>query len=192
MSRTPQHAIAADFVFDGSKKHADAAVVLDGAHIVGVVSRLELPKQMRVQSVPPGSWLVPGFIDVQVNGGGDLLFNDLPTSETVATLVAAHRQFGTTALLPTFITDTQEKMKAAMAAAESMVGREPGVLGLHLEGPYLSPDKAGVHDPRLIRRPGPSDLEMLCADRKGALLVTLAPERVPEGFIQRLARLVLA
>jgi N-acetylglucosamine-6-phosphate deacetylase len=188
MSRSTQRAIAADFVFDGSRKYEDAAVVIDGTHIVSVVPKSKLPRGMSVDSAPPGSWLVPGFIDLQVNGGGDVLFNNSPTRETIATLVAAHRKFGTTALLPTLITDTEEKMRAAMAAAESMVGNEPGVLGIHLEGPYLSPDKAGVHDPKFIRRPGPSDLEMLCADRRGALLVTLAPERVPRGFIQRLAR----
>jgi N-acetylglucosamine-6-phosphate deacetylase len=77
-------------------------------------------------------------------------------------------------------------MKAAMAAGEALVEKEPSLLGIHLEGPYLSPERAGVHDPNLMRTPGPSDLEMLCANRRGAVLVTLAPERVPEGFIRRL------
>lgn len=188
MSCPTQHAIGADIVFDGARKHEDAAVVMEGARIVGVVPQSELASHSHLERVPPGFWLVPGFIDLQVNGGGDVLFNDAPTPESIATLVAAHRQFGTTALLPTLITDTEEKMRAAMAAAASMADSEPSVLGLHLEGPFLSPDKAGVHDPKFIRRPEPSDLELLCAERKGALLVTLAPERVPSGFIRRLVQ----
>jgi N-acetylglucosamine-6-phosphate deacetylase len=103
-------------------------------------------------------------------------------------MAAAHRKFGTTALLPTFITDTYEKMEAAIAAAQSLVGKDPSVLGIHLEGPFLSPEKAGAHDPSLMRPPGPADLEILCADRRGVLLVTLAPERVPKGFITRLVQ----
>src|SRR5581483_9155868 len=103
-------------------------------------------------------------------------------------IAAAHRRFGTTAFLPTFITDTPEKMSAAFAAAQSLVGDAPSVLGIHLEGPFLSPEKAGVHDASLMRQPGAEDLDMLCGPRKGALLVTLAPERVPQGCIARLAQ----
>src|SRR5262249_15675419 len=128
------------------------------------------------------------FIDLQVNGGGDVLFNNSPTPDAIARIVAAHRKFGTTSLLPTLITETFEKMKAAKAACESLVGKEPSVLGLHFEGTYLSPEKAGVHDPNLIRTPSLSDLEMLCADREGALMVTLAPERVPREFIGSLVK----
>lgn len=188
MSPSRPHAIAADFVFDGSIKHKEAAVVVEGTRVVGVIPQTELPRSVSVQNAPSGCWLAPGFIDLQVNGGGDALFNNVPTPETILTIVAAHRQFGTTALLPTFITDTPEKMNAAIAAAESLVGKEPGVLGIHLEGPYLSPDKAGVHDPQFMRTPSSSDLEMLCAERRGVLLVTLAPERVPKGFISRLVQ----
>ena len=159
---------------------------MDGSHIVCVVPQSELPVGLSVRNLPLGSWLAPGFIDVQVNGGGDVLFNNSPTPEAIVTMAVAHRRFGTTALLPTLITDTLEKTRSAIAAAESLVGKEPSVLGIHLEGPYLAPEKAGVHDPNLMRIPGPPDLEMLCANRRGTLLVTLAPERVPKGFIGRL------
>jgi N-acetylglucosamine-6-phosphate deacetylase len=180
-------AIAADIVFDGATKHKDSAVVIEGSIVVGVIPQSELQAGLYLRKLPYGSWLAPGFIDVQVNGGGDVLFNNSPTPEAILTIAAVHRKFGTTALLPTFITDTYEKTVTAVAAAKSLVGKESSILGIHLEGPFLSPEKAGVHDPSLMRQPGPQDLERLCADRRGVLLVTLAPERVPENFITRLA-----
>jgi N-acetylglucosamine-6-phosphate deacetylase len=188
MNGSTRYAVAADHIFDGWTKHKDAAVVIEGSQIVSLIPKSELPIDLSVRNLPSGFWLAPGFIDIQVNGGGDVLFNNSPTPDAIATMVAAHRRFGTTSLLPTLITDTIEKMKAAMTAAEALVEKEPSVLGIHLEGPYLSPEKAGVHDPNLMRAPGPSDLEMLCANRRGVLLVTLAPERVPTGFIARLVK----
>ena len=183
MNGSTRYAVAADHIFDGWTKHKDAAVVMDGSQIACIVPQSELPVGLSVRNLPLGAWLAPGFVDVQVNGGGDVLFNNSPTPEAIVTMAAAHRRFGTTALLPTLITDTLEKTRGAIAAAESLVGQEPSVLGIHLEGPYLAPEKAGVHDPNLMRMPGPPDLEMLCANRRGTLLVTLAPERVPKGFI---------
>ena len=188
MSEPKRHAIAAGHVFDGWTKHKDAAVVVEGSLIVGVVPQSELPSGLEVRKFPSEVWLVPGFIDLQVNGGGDVLFNNSPTPEAILAIAAAHRKYGTTAFLPTFITDTSEKMAAAFAAVQSLVANEPSVLGIHLEGPFLSPEKAGVHDASLMRQPSPADLKMLCDPRKGALLVTLAPERVPNGFIARLVQ----
>jgi N-acetylglucosamine-6-phosphate deacetylase len=187
--KTPtRYAIAADYIFDGRTKHKNGAVLIEGTQIASLISQSELPTNLSIDKLPLGSWLAPGFIDLQVNGGGDVLFNNSPTPDAIARIVAAHRKFGTTSLLPTLITETFEKMKAAKAACESLVGKEPSVLGLHFEGPYLSPEKAGVHDPNLIRTPSLSDLEMLCADREGALMVTLAPERVPREFIGSLVK----
>ena len=188
MNEPKRHAIAAGHVFDGWTRHKDAAVVVEGSLIVGVVPQSELPVGLEVRKLPSEVWLAPGFIDLQVNGGGDVLFNNSPTPEAILAIAAAHRKFGTTALLPTFITDTSEKMRAAFAAAQSLAESEPSILGIHLEGPFLSSEKAGVHDASLMRQPGPADLEMLCGPRKGALFVTLAPERVPKGFIARLVQ----
>ncbi len=186
MKTSARYAIAADTVFDGSATHRNAAIVVEGMQIAGVLPRSDLPSDLDVETLAAGDWLAPGFIDIQVNGGGDVLFNDAPTPETIATLVAAHRRFGTTSLLPTFITDSEEKMRAAIAAADEMVGVEPGVLGIHLEGPFLSLEKRGVHEASFIREPTPTDMDLLCRERKGVMLVTLAPERVPEGFVHRL------
>ncbi len=186
MSKPVRHAVAADTIFDGAALHRNAAVLIDGDRIAGVAPRGDLPADIVVRALPAGAWLAPGLIDLQVNGGGDVLFNDSPTAEGIRAIVAAHRQLGTTALLPTLITDTPDKMHAAIDAVAATVDREPGVLGIHLEGPFLSPEKPGVHDIHLIRQPTPDDVEWLTGRRKGAMLVTLAPERVPGGLIEKL------
>ena len=186
MTRAARHAIVADTVFDGTVVHQGYAVIVEGDTIAALTPRQELPHSVPVQEMPPGMWLAPGFIDVQVNGGGDVLFNDTTTVEGIAAIVAAHRRFGTTALLPTLISGTADKMRAAAAAVEAAMPSMPGVLGIHFEGPFLSPERAGVHDPRMIRPPTSEELAFLTAPHSGVRLVTLAPERVPAGFIRAL------
>jgi N-acetylglucosamine-6-phosphate deacetylase len=166
--------------------HDNAAVIVEADRIVAVVRRRDVPAAMPVRELPEHCWLTPGFIDIQVNGGGDVLFNDAPTPATIRTMVAAHRRFGTTAMLPTLISDNPAKMKAALAAVEALIDIDPSVLGIHLEGPFLSPEKVGVHDRRLLRRPTADDLALITATRPGVTLVTLAPEQVPQGFIAKL------
>src|SRR5260370_34426898 len=110
-----QHAIAADTVFDGAALRRGCAVVVEDADIVALVPRSDLPATMPVRNMPGGTWLAPGFIDVQVNGGGNVLFNDTPTPEGIAVIATAHRRFGTTGLLPTLISDTAATMRTASA-----------------------------------------------------------------------------
>jgi len=148
--------------------------------------RHEVPESICCHRLPRGAWLAPGFIDTQVNGGGDVLFNDDPSPREIAAIAAAHRRFGTTALLPTLLSDRPEKMRLARNAVETVAGVEPSVIGLHYEGPFLSPDKAGVHDPDMLRRPAPGDAELLAPLCQGVMRVTLAPEQVPTGFISQL------
>jgi N-acetylglucosamine-6-phosphate deacetylase len=186
MNRPGLHAIAADHVFDGAAVRERAAVVIDGARIADVVATTDLPRTISTRALPQGAWLAPGFIDLQVNGGGDVLFNDEPTVQGIRTIAAAHRKRGTTGLLPTLISDGAEKMRLAWEAVNAAAASEPGILGLHLEGPYLSCEKPGVHDKRRFRQPSADEIAMLTAPRNGALLVTLAPEVVPPGFIARL------
>jgi N-acetylglucosamine-6-phosphate deacetylase len=180
------YAVTADIVFDGATARPDCAVIIQDAHIRAIVPRTEIPADVRAETLPQGIWLAPGFIDCQVNGGGDVLFNDSPTPEGITAIAAAHRRFGTTALLPTLITDTPEKMRAARDAVQAVMPREPGVLGIHFEGPFLSPEKRGVHDSARMRAPSGGDLELLTSLPGCATLVTVAPERVPKGFIASL------
>jgi N-acetylglucosamine-6-phosphate deacetylase len=185
MSKT-LHAVAASRVFDGGELHDNSALVIDGTRIAAVVARSDIPATMSRHELPDGAWLAPGLIDIQVNGGGDVLFNDNPTPEGVRTIVAAHRKLGTTALLPTLISDSFETMRSALAAVEALIDAEPGVLGIHLEGPFLSPDKAGVHNKAALRRPMADDFALITAPRHGVTLVTLAPEQVTEDFVEKL------
>jgi N-acetylglucosamine-6-phosphate deacetylase len=187
MSLPGRHAVAADVVFDGTTLHRDCAVLIEGGKLVALTPRRDLPGAVPIRRLPDGAWLAPGFIDAQVNGGGDVLFNDDPTPEGIAAIAAAHRRFGTTALLPTLITDSTDKMRAARAAVDAARGSVPGVLGIHFEGPFLSPERAGVHDPVKMRPPEPGDIDLLTSQRGGVTLATLAPEQVPPGFIARLA-----
>jgi len=187
MRLAEKHAIVAERVLDGTAVVDNAAVIIEGPRILSVIPQDAIPATMPRYALPDGAWLVPGFIDVQVNGGGDVLFNDEPTPDGIRAIAAAHRHFGTTALLPTLITDTPERMLSALAAVEALVDTEPSILGIHLEGPFLSPERPGVHAVRHIRTPSDNDLTILTAPRRSITVVTLAPERMPAGFIRALA-----
>ncbi len=182
-----RHAVAASHVFDGIGLHRDSAVVIEGTDVVAIEARNNLPPGLRLRTLQSGAWLAPGFSDTQVNGGGGVLFNDEPSADGIAAIAAAHRKFGTTALLPTLISDTQEICAKAIAAVAAAHGTMPSVLGIHLEGPFQSPDRPGVHNPRALRRPAVGDLKMITQGGHGVTLVTLAPEQVPAGFINDLA-----
>jgi len=166
----------------------DLAVLLDGERIVDLLP----PSDPRVRDAQQhdlhGAMLLPGFIDVQVNGGGGVLFNEAPTVDALRRIGAAHRRFGTTGFLPTLISDRVEVMRAALAAVEQALAEDvPGVLGIHLEGPYLASARKGVHDAKYFHAPGRDELAMLCAPHHGVRLLTLAPDQVPLASIGALA-----
>lgn len=166
----------------------DIAVLLEGARIVDLLPLAD----PRLRSATPhdlhGAMLLPGFIDTQVNGGGGALFNEAPRVETIRRIGAAHRRYGTTGFLPTLISDRVEVMRAALDAVEQALAEGvPGVLGIHLEGPYLAPARKGVHDPKYFHTPGSDELALLCAPHRGVRLLTLAPEQVPAASIGALA-----
>lgn len=165
----------------------DNAVIVENGRIRELCSIEPLPKgidQRRVEGL-----LAPGFIDVQVNGGGGVLFNETTTVEGIRAIGAAHRKFGTTGFLPTLITDTREKMvEAVEAVREGLAAGVPGLLGVHLEGPFLNPERKGVHDPKYMRPIEDEDLRIMTSLGAGKTLVTLAPEIVPMQSISRLAK----
>ncbi len=181
-------AVVADRLFDGSRLRNAMAVVHRAGRIDAVMPAGALPQDISCVHLPKGALLAPGFIDIQVNGGGGVLLNDDPTPAGFAAIAHAHRAFGTTGCLPTLITDRWEVVERALAALPVAI-RQPGVLGLHLEGPFLNVARKGVHRAELFLQPGEKHRRALI-DATGCcpLLLTLAPECVSQGFIAALAQ----
>ena len=177
--------VNARVLMDGELVSGRAVVIHEG-RIKAIVGEGDVPAGADEIDLR-GQMLVPGFIDTQVNGGGDRLFNDDPSEDTIRAIGAAHRSFGTTGFLPTLISDDAAKIEAAMdAAANAIAGSVPGVLGVHIEGPFLNAAKRGIHDAAKLRTITDSDVELLSRPTGGKTIVTLAPETVPADAIRRL------
>ncbi|CDZ68483.1 N-acetylglucosamine-6-phosphate deacetylase [Neorhizobium galegae bv. orientalis] len=183
-------AITGARIFDGTLWHEDAALVFAGGKIEAIQSTSKLPDSIeRIDA--GGGLIVPGFIDLQVNGGGGVLLNEEPTVAGLRQICAAHAKFGTTALLPTLITDTYEiTSRTVEAGKQAKAEGVPGFLGLHLEGPHLSVARKGAHDPQLIRPMEEKDIELMlsCRGVFDAMMITVAPENVAAEQAARLAQ----
>jgi len=173
-------------IFDGENFLLDHAVVVEGERIAAIVPYAE--RHQGAARDLAGGLLAPGYIDVQGNGGGGVLFNEDPTPEAIARIAAAHRKHGTVGLLPTLVTDAPQVMTAAIAATREARRRTPATLGLHLEGPFLDPRRRGAHELKYIRDLAPGDVETIVDADCGAVMVTLAPNRVGAASIAELAR----
>lgn len=174
-------------IFDGEVWWDRSALVVNDGTIEGIIAADSPTDAQRVSL--GGGIVAPGFIDLQINGGGGAQFNLDPTVKTIETICSAMAQFGTTASLPTAITDTREKIAAAIAAGiEAGKQNVRGFLGLHLEGPHLSVARKGAHDPALIRAMDEADLLQLVDARRQLphLLSTVAAETVTPNQITRL------
>jgi N-acetylglucosamine-6-phosphate deacetylase len=155
------------------------AVLVEAGDIVAVISEHEALQRANDAHDLQGAILLPGFIDCQVNGGGGVLFNNSPDAESLRRIGAAHRKFGTTGFLPTLISDDAGRMQEAIAATRAAIEQGvPGVLGIHLEGPYLAPARKGTHDDSKFRVPDAREIELATALDNGITLITLAPEQV--------------
>jgi N-acetylglucosamine-6-phosphate deacetylase len=162
----------------------DGCVVIDDDRIAEICER---PPADAEQIDLSGLTLLPGFIDVQVNGGGGRLFNDDPSVETIAAMAAAHRRFGTTGLLPTLISDDFSVVERAISAVDDAIDSGvPGVLGVHIEGPFLSRTRRGIHLASMLQPFDDRFIEVLCSARNGRTLVTVAPECIAPQQIERL------
>ncbi|MDR2871099.1 MAG: N-acetylglucosamine-6-phosphate deacetylase [Xanthomonadaceae bacterium] len=158
----------------------DVAVLLESEQISAILPR----DDPRIASVPHhdlgGNSLLPGFIDVQVNGGGGVLFNNTPTIAAIQRIGQAHRRLGTTGFLPTLISDDRETMRQAIAAvSQAIAAGIPGVLGIHLEGPYIAAARKGTHHANHLRIPDTEEIALATSLDNGVTLLTLAPECVP-------------
>jgi len=166
------------------------AVLIEGGRIAMVTTPDQAVKSATEAHDLQGATLVPGFIDCQVNGGGGVLFNNSPDVAALRRIGSAHRKFGTTSFLPTLISDAADRMREAIEATrEAIVQGVPGVLGIHLEGPYLADARKGTHDASKFRVPDTQEIALATALDNGLTLITLAPERVGaetiRAFVQR-------
>jgi N-acetylglucosamine-6-phosphate deacetylase len=161
----------------------DVAVTVEGSTIVAVGA-----PESGIEAVDlDGAMLLPGFVDSQVNGGGDVLFNAEPTVDAIAVMADAHSRYGTTGFLPTLISDDLEVVRAGVAAVDAAIAAGvPGVLGIHIEGPFISTERKGIHNADHIRRLDEIGFQTLTSLKHGRTLVTLAPERTTPAFVRRL------
>lgn len=175
----------AEQLFDGEQIRCDIPLVLDDAGHIASVGGAAPAGAERLAGL-----LAPGLVDVQVNGGGGVLFNNDPSINALGKMSAAHARFGTTAFVPTLITDEVEVMQQA-ADAVSAALREgvPGVIGVHFEGPHLSAPKKGTHEERFIRPLSDEELAIYAREDLGVKVVTLAPENVAVADIRKLVSL---
>lgn len=175
-------------IFTGEAFLDDHAVVIEGARILRVVPTDQLGATERREL--GGGLLAPGFIDVQVNGGGGALLNDEPSVACVRTIAEAHRRFGTVGMLPTVITDAPNVIARAVASvARAMAEGVPGVLGIHIEGPFLDVARKGAHAARFIRAMEEADADAIAGFAMYCpVMLTLAPNRVPPALVQRLTQ----
>ncbi|MFD1911139.1 N-acetylglucosamine-6-phosphate deacetylase [Halodurantibacterium flavum] len=176
-------------IFDGTGWHDDCALLVEGGRVAGIVSQ-DMAEDMAPGGIAIKGMIVPGLVDLQVNGGGGVLFNNDPTPAGIGAICAAHAGFGTTAVMVTMITDTADMTAKGIAAAKAAAGRQPGFLGLHLEGPHLAYARKGTHDPAMIRPMTDADLAMLIAGAAelDRLICTVAPESVGLAQVAALAQ----
>ena len=176
-------------IFDGMTLHEGCALLLEEGQFRGIVSADAVPDAQVVAL--DGGVISPGFVDLQVNGGGGIMFNDDQSVAALEVIARAHARTGTAAILPTLITDTFARTEAAIAAVEAAIAAGvPGIIGLHLEGPHLSIARKGAHDAALIRPMDAADLALICSasDQLPNLMVTVATENVTASQIAEMAR----
>lgn len=182
------YAISAKRIFDGERFHTHSSLVWQGETIVGIFPTSTVDEKIIIQHYAEGI-ITPGFIDIQVNGGGGVMFNEKTDVDGIDTICKAHRKHGTAYLLPTLISDTPRKIHEALTAAQNALDCNTlGILGIHIEGPWINPAKKGAHNESLFFDPQISMLESLPWLKSGTTLITLAPEKVNNESIKWLSK----
>lgn len=179
-------ALQAASLFDGTRMLGPRVVAIADGRIVAVTDHP--PPGAEVLPLADDAVLAPGFVDLQVNGGGGVLFNDTPTPDALRRIAAAHGRLGTTSLLPTLISGPRPLRQTGMAAVRGALAQNvPGIRGLHLEGPFLASARRGIHPVENLAAPTPEELAELCARFPAPLMLTVAPEVVAPAAIANLA-----
>jgi len=182
---TDSFALTDSILFTGETFVEGQALLVKEDKILDIVSNSKIPPNFRLHPLPH-SIIAPAYIDCQVNGGDNVLFNAQPTEKTALKIAAAHRKKGTTSLLPTVITDAPEVTRSAITAIRSAKKQDSSILGIHIEGPHISKLNKGVHDEKYIRELNTDDLDLYRPETKEIILLTLAPETVPPEQIRQI------
>ncbi|ARN75102.1 N-acetylglucosamine-6-phosphate deacetylase [Oceanicoccus sagamiensis] len=173
-------------IFDGDKLLSEQAIVLNGSVVEAIVPIAEADTSLPHIQLD-GGIVAPGFIDLQVNGGGGVLLNNATQPETLLTMLNAHRSKGVTAILPTLVSDTLATLDQGIDAARTLIkAATPGILGIHIEGPFFNPERRGVHSKEQIRPLTAADIDWLCSNADIPMMLTLAPEQTQPGQIKTL------
>lgn len=181
------YALTNAIVFTGEAFVENQALLIDKGHITDLIPLSSVPDSFHPVSCA-NQILAPAYIDCQVNGGGNVLLNDTPTVERVITIAKAHHKTGTTRLIPTCISDKPEIMRAALQAVRAARKQNPSILGIHFEGPHLSPSLSGAHDMSLIRPMTDEDLTHYRVEDGEIFILTISPEQVTPDQIRQLVK----
>ncbi|RKS85870.1 N-acetylglucosamine 6-phosphate deacetylase [Orbus hercynius] len=176
-------------IYTGMEILHEHAVIIDNDTISMICHRDHIPANIPVENLS-GALLAPGFIDIQLNGCGGVQFNETIESlsiETLEIMQQTNLRSGCTSYLPTLITSSDEFMRKAVEVMRAYLQKQTNqALGLHLEGPYINPEKKGIHNPNYIRKPDQNMIDFLCQNADVIKIITLAPERVEAAMIRQL------
>ena len=173
-------------IFTGRQILDNHAIVISDGKIDSICPNDKLADGIELVDLA-GANVSPGFIDLQLNGCGGVMFNDQISAKTLDIMHKANLKSGCTSFLPTFITSSDEEMKQAIEATREYLGHyKHQALGLHLEGPYLNVMKKGIHSPSYIRQSDQTMIDFICQQSDVVVKVTLAPEQNSIEHIRQL------
>ena len=170
-----KQAITGSKLFNGIDFIEHKALLIDDQHITGIVNEDAIPTEFQVKKLE-GGILSPGFIDLQVNGGGGKLFNNSPDKESLNTIISAHQYFGTTSIMPTVISDSLNILQKCTDTISNEIDNNHSLLGIHIEGPFFNVKYRGVHQKQYINTINASYLNLFETLDKFPVMLTLAPE----------------
>jgi len=170
-----KQAITGSKLFNGIDFIEHKALLIDDQHIAGIVNEDAIPTDFQVKKID-GGILSPGFIDLQVNGGGGKLFNNSPDKESLNTIISAHQYFGTTSIMPTVISDSLNILQKCTDTISNEIDNNHSLLGIHIEGPFFNVKYRGVHQKQYINTINASYLNLFETLDKFPVMLTLAPE----------------
>ena len=185
-----KQALLGSQIFCGERFYDHHALLIDGNSIIEIVDEKNIPNAFNKIELDQGI-LAPGFIDLQVNGGGGILFNNSPTKESLNTIINAHQFFGTTSIMPTVISDSIKVLTKCTRAVTQEIKKNSALLGIHIEGPFFSLKYRGVHQKKYISKLSSEYLELFSNLKEFPVILTLAPECISIKDLNHLASLGL-